>query len=113
MKIAIPTDDGLNISQNFATAKEYLVSTIKLGEIVLQEMRMNPSGELMSFGERNYNRIEDCEKVMVREIDPEQMVYLKNHRKDIIKTREANITAALIKFLDFSAHEETNTCCCP
>ncbi len=113
MKIAIPTEDGLTISQNFATAKEYLVSTIKLGEIVFQEVRLNPPGEIRASLERNYHGIEDCEKVIVREIDPKEMVYLKNHEKEIIKTREANITAALIKFLDFSAHEETNTCCCP
>ncbi|MCX6245617.1 MAG: hypothetical protein NTU98_13065 [Bacteroidetes bacterium] len=113
MKIAIPTEDGLTISQNFATAKEYLVSTIQLGEIVRQEMRLNSPAEIMAVEEKTCRNIEDCEKVMVREIDPEQMDYLKIHKKEIIRTREANITEALIKFLDFSSHEETNTCCCP
>ena len=113
MKIAIPTEDGLTISQNFTMAKEYLVSTIQLGEIVRQEMRLNPPGEITAFEERSFRNIEDCEKVMVSEINPEQMDYLKNHKKEIIKTSEACITKALIQFLDFSSHEETNRCCCP
>jgi predicted Fe-Mo cluster-binding NifX family protein len=113
MKIAIPTEDGLTISRNFSAAREYLVSTIQLGEIVHQEIRINKPGEMIVPVEKTCCNIEDCDKVMIREINPEQMDYLENNKKEIIKTREEIITEALIKFLEFSSHEETNKCCCP
>jgi hypothetical protein len=113
MKLAIPTEDGLTIRQQFSPLRGFLISTIELGEIVGQEMREMVTGEIKASEERWYHHLEDCEKVMVREIDQEHLNVLKNHRKEVITTGETIITTALIKFLNSSLQNETNKCCCP
>ncbi len=113
MKIAIPTEDGLTVNQNFKPAKGFLVSTIQLGEVVQQEMRWNLYNDIMTSEDGYYNNLVDCDKVIVKEIDCNQSDYLQLKKKEVIKTRETIITKVLIQYLNFYLQKDTNTCCCP
>ena len=113
MKIAIPTDDGFTINQQFTPAKGFLVSTIQFAEVVEQEMRWNPENEMIPSKNEPYQNIFDCEKVIVREIDFNQTSFLQLHKIDIIKTEETIVTKVLMQYLQTVMKKESDTCCCP
>ncbi|MCX6250882.1 MAG: hypothetical protein NTX61_09025 [Bacteroidetes bacterium] len=113
MKIAIPTEDAFIINQHFTPARGFLVSTIQLGQIVHQEMRWNLNSEILPSEGGPYKNLFDCDKVIVREIDPNQTNYLQLQDKEVIKTEETIITKVLMQYLQTSMQKETNTCCCP
>lgn len=113
MKIAIPTDDGFTINQQFTTAKGFLVSTIQFGEVVEQEMRWNPENEMMASKNEPFQNIFDCEKVIVREIEFNQCNFLQLHKIDVIKTEETIVTKVLMQYLQTVMQKESDTCCCP
>ena len=113
MKIAIPTENGLTVNQNFAPVKGFLVSTFQLGQIVEQEMRWNSPSTTMTIEDEVYKNLDDCEKVIVRNIDNKQSQYLQMHNKEVIKTEETIITKVLLNYLQNVLQKESNTCCCP
>ena len=113
MKIAIPTEDGLTIHQYFMPVKGFLVSTIQLGQILNQEMRWNLNEEISGTEASTYGNLDDCDKIIVREIESHQQNFLQLQDKEVIKTGETIVTKALMQYLQTSLQKETNTCCCP
>jgi len=113
MKIAIPTDDGLIVAQQFSSARGFLVLTIQLGEIVQQEMRWNSSHDIFTANNAYYSNLMDCDSVIVHGRGSNSRIYLQSLQKEIIDTDETIITKALIKYLNNSMLKETNVCCCP
>jgi predicted Fe-Mo cluster-binding NifX family protein len=113
MKIAIPTDDGFTINQQFTTAKGFLVSTIQFGEVVEQEMRWNLNNEIPTSEDESYKTLVDCDKVIVREIEFNQSNFLQLHKIDVIKTEETIVTKVLMQYLQTVMQKESDTCCCP
>jgi predicted Fe-Mo cluster-binding NifX family protein len=113
MKIAIPTDDGFTINQQFTPAKGFLVFTIQFGEVVEQEMRWNLNKEIMKSVDESYKSLVDCDKVITREIALKQSDFLQFHKIDVIITDETIITKVLIWYLQTVMLKESNTCCCP
>ena len=113
MKIAIPTDDGFMINQQFTTAKGFLVSTIQFGEVVEQEMRWNLNNEIPTSEDESYKTLVDCDKVIVREIEFNQSNFLQLQKKEVIKTEETIVTKVLMQYLQTVMQKESDTCCCP
>ncbi len=113
MKIAIPTDDGFTINQQFTHVKGFLVFTIQFGEVVEQEMRWNVNNEIIKSVDEFYKSLIDCDKVIIREITLKQSDFLHVHKTDVIKTDETIITKVLMWYLQTIMQKESNTCCCP
>jgi hypothetical protein len=113
MKIAIPTEDGFTIHQEMSPVKGFLISTIQFGEIVQQDMRWILPHEFTASGQGYYKALEDCDKVIVREIEYEQSNYLQLHKMEVVPTTETIITKVLMQYLQDIMHKESNTCCCP
>ena len=44
MKIAIPTNDGINLSAHFGRCRQFLIFEARNGEVKLIETRMNAGG---------------------------------------------------------------------
>ena len=113
MKIAIPTDDGFTINQQFTPAKGFLVSTIQFGEIVEQEKRWNPDGEILPDEKQSYKHLADCDKLIVREIDVNHSSFLELHKIGVITTKETIVTKVLMQYLQTLMKKESDSCCCP
>ena len=113
MKIAIPTNDGFTVNQGFNQEQGFLVTTIRLGEVVQQEMRWNQQSEILASAGGTYKNLSDCDKIIVREINIEMREYLQLHSKEVIKTEETIITTVLMQYLQEVLQKESNTCCCP
>lgn len=113
MKVAIPTDDGLTVAQQFSSARGFLVLTIQLGEIVQQEMRWNLPIDIYTTNDECYSNLIDCDSIIVHNGENNSGIYLQSLQKEIIGTDEIIIMKALLKYLNKSLLKETNICCCP
>ncbi len=113
MRIAIPTNDGFTINLDLTPTRGFLVSTIQFGEIVGQEMRWNPENEMTASNNVSFQNIFDCDRVIVREIEINQINILNLQKKDVIKTEEMIITKVLMQYLQTVMMKESDTCCCP
>ena|ERR1035438_164649 len=113
MKIAITTNDGLTVAQQFSSAKGFLVMTIQLGEIVQQEMRWNSANETSGSDDAPDSNLRDCDTVIVHNKGVNPKIYRLSLQKEIIDTDETIISKALMKYLSKSLLKETNVCCCP
>ena len=112
MKIAIPTNDAINIHDPFDSVKGFVVFTLQFGEITEEEYRQ-PS---INDSQTNWNMLgllNDCTHLIVS-APAEQALFI--HGKDkpkVITTMETNITKIILNFMNESHRHESNTCCCP
>ena len=113
MKIAIATDDGFTINQQFAPSRGFLVSTIQFGEIIEQEMRWNLQNDMTDSTNVPFQNIVDCDRIIVREVGFNQINNLQLQKKDVIRTEETIITKVLMQYLRTVTQKESDTCCCP
>ena len=113
MKIAIPTEDGFTIHREMSPVKGFLISTVQFGEVVQQDMRWIPPDDFRASEKGYYKILEDCDKVIVREIENEHLKYLQLHKKEVLTTEETIITKVLMHHIQDVVHKEANTCCWP
>jgi predicted Fe-Mo cluster-binding NifX family protein len=113
MKIAIPTNDGLSLCNDFGQAKGFLVLTVQLGEITREELRWNKLSDILCSPDGLLVNCHDCDAVMANRIGAGLSNLLAQKHTEIIKTTEEIITNAYIHYLDDSSRKEVNTCCCP
>jgi predicted Fe-Mo cluster-binding NifX family protein len=112
MKIAISTNNGIRMAPAFETSRGFMVLTLKLGEIVEEEMRpfRNPgnevSGDLIS-------QVSDCSTVIVRNITENSMQFLCENKIAVHRTKEEIITNVIVHYLEHQYREASNTCTCP
>jgi hypothetical protein len=113
MKIAIPTENSLTISNDFSTVKSFLVFTIRFGEVISEETfgRENGRSPVSFFEERG--TLADCEKVIVSAITEEQETSLKKLNKEVIRTDEKIILNVIMHWLQVFRGREANLCCQP
>jgi len=102
MKIAIPTDDGLIVRQQFRGSRGFLVATIKSGKIVHQELRWNLLSEMIISEYGSLYNLCDCDAIIVKEIGQCQCQRLKAEKKDIIQTIETRINKIFGEYLNGS-----------
>ncbi len=100
MKIAIPTDDGLIVRQQFKSSKAFLVSTIKEGRILEQDLRWNFLSEILTSKHGYFFNLVDCDLVIVNEIGPGHTELLAAREVKIVKTKESLISQALYHYLE-------------
>ena len=113
MKIAIPTNDGLNISRNISASRGFLVLEIGLGQILGEEIRWHTGQSTSRSGEEILDQIKDCSTVLSVVIEKPFCKQLTGKRKNIVLTSETIITKAIMEYMEQSLRKESNTCCCP
>ena len=112
MKIAVSTNDGLNMAPSFEKAEGFLIVTEFQKEIVHEEMRWKPETGKQDCVEQ-YSRISDCSYLFVKDISEPAMKYFSNLGILIITTDQKIVTNVIINYLDQYSREASNTCCCP
>jgi predicted Fe-Mo cluster-binding NifX family protein len=95
MKIAIPTDDGLIIRQQFRGSRGFIVATILEGKIHRQELRWNLLSEILTSEHGYFYNLIDCDVVIVNEIGPRHHELLLARKKKITLTNQTEIPKAL------------------
>ena len=113
MKIAIPTNDGLNIEPVFEAARGILVITFELGEIVQEEMRWNKLQDMLTSGEGFFCTCRDCDDILVNSISDRFESVLTAKGKIVQHTKETIITRALVQYMQEQLRREPDYCCCP
>ncbi len=120
MKIAVPSNDKLNISNHFFCTKSFKIFTLEKGSIVNEEYRYNNfSGcnsaekDIKKNQEMIYDLIRDCNTLIVRDIKDCHNEYLQNQNIEIVITDEKIITTAVLNYYGEIIRQESNTCCCP
>ena len=100
MKIAIPTDDGFIVREQFRGARGYVVATVLKGKIVHQELRWNLLSEILTSEHGFFYNLVDCDVMIVNEIRSGHRELFKTRRKEIIRTDQTEISKAFIDYLD-------------
>ena len=112
MKIAIPTDDGINVAPLFDSAKGCMIITLVFGDIVHEDLRWR-SGKPGSTPEEFCSSISDCSLVLVRDVNPAGIKVFQEKKITIARTADEIITNAIVHYLEHEHLEASNTCCCP
>lgn len=112
MKIAIPTNDAININKDLDSAKGFVVFTIQLGEIVREEFRQQATDSKDTFT-NVFTLLNDCSHCIVSRQDEKSPGSFPLKDIQISLTKETIITKIIWSFLNESLHKEANTCCCP
>ena len=99
IKIAIPTDDGIIVSQKFGYPKGFLVAIVISGQIVRQEMRRNLLSEILTSEHGMYYNLCDCHVVIVNEISNCHIEFLQSKKKEVVRTNETEISKAFCTYL--------------
>ena len=99
IKIAIPTDDGLIVREQFKGSRGFVVATIKEGKIIHQELRWNLLSEIMTSEHGYFYNLVDCDAVIVNEIGDGHVNLLQAIKKKIIRTDQTDIRKVLINYL--------------
>ena len=99
MKIAIPTDDGLNIRTRFSSSRGFMVAKVKSGKIIHKEMRWNLLSEMMTSEDGYFYNLADCDVVIVKEVGPAHAQILESKNITIARTGETDVKAAFLQYL--------------
>ncbi len=111
MKIAIPTIDGIHISDQELFAKGFHVFTIASGEIIDEELRWNNANNDGSANEDIIGKVNDCSVILVNKAFSDLEGNLRG--KEIIRVNDLIITKIIWNYLAEVRRKEANTCCCP
>ncbi len=112
MKIAIPTNDAINIHDLFDSVKGFVVFTMQFGEITDEEYRKPSTNDLQTNG-NIAGLLYDCTHLIVSVPDEKALLIQGNDKPKVITTPEKNITKIILNFMNESYRHESNTCCCP
>ena len=112
MKIAIPTNDAINIQDPFDSLKGFLVFTVQFGEITEEEYRQ-PSTNDPQTNRDFFGLLNDCTHLIVSAPGEKTLLIHDKDKMKVITTQEKNITKIILNFMNESYRHESNTCCCP
>lgn len=100
MKVAIPSNDHIKISQDFLSSKGFLIFELDDHSLVNYYFRENPYCEDKSIELTNVlNVIDDCNSIICTRLDKEINENLKKSNKQVLKTLEENAKRALINLM--------------
>lgn len=102
MRIIIPSNDKIHISEDFITSKLFLVANAGNGYIDFLEIRQNP----IVINQNNANQIDmlfnflcDCQVIICRNIPKELSTRFKAMDIKVMKTMEENIRKAITNLI--------------
>jgi len=118
MKIAIPTNDKVTVSNSLTEAHWFLIFEFKSEQVtdvnILENSRYkNSDMRLNKLFEQLGKLLADCDVIMVHENDPVDSDLLTNNRLKEVRTREGFITNAVINQNTRMVRYNSNRCCSP
>jgi len=118
MKIAVPTDDIITVSDSLINARWIKIFTFQseyvTGESILKNPR-NENGNSTSFQFFTHlgDLLSDCDAIIVHENDPVDSEILAKNQLHEVRTREEIITNAVIGYNARIVSYNSNRCCSP
>jgi hypothetical protein len=112
MKIAIPTDDAININKTLESARSFVVFTIQFGEIIEEEFRHSPENEPEKVPDI-FGLIADCTVLIMKSPEECKLDFSGQKELKVFTTGENIITKIIVGFLNEAHRKEANTYCCP
>jgi predicted Fe-Mo cluster-binding NifX family protein len=100
IKIAVPTNDGLQVKQPCGRARAFLVATVVSGSIIHQELRWNLLSEWLTSKSGYYYNIQDCDVMIVMTTGNASAKLIKSKNRSTFQTTESEITAAFLEYLN-------------
>jgi hypothetical protein len=110
MKVAIPTNDGINISDHFYNTQSFKVFTIEKGTIINEELR---TAEDTPMIENKIDLVSDCDVYIIDNDDTLETTFISEGEKIIEKTCNSIITNIIVDYKNEQQRIESNTFCCP
>jgi predicted Fe-Mo cluster-binding NifX family protein len=100
MKVAIPTDDGFIVREQFRGSRGYIVATVLEGKIIHQELRWNLLSEIMTSEHGFLYNLIDCDVIIIKKsgIINYELLQLKTFK--ILQTDQLEILNALTNYLE-------------
>lgn len=102
MKIIVPTNDKINIAEEFEKCSYFSIISAGNGFIDFLELRQNP----LNLDPTNQNNVEpivnllsDCQVVICRSISKELIEKFKETNIKVMKTLEENIRKAITNLI--------------
>lgn len=100
-KIAVPTDDGETISENFGTSRAYMVFTTDGSGITEKELRWNLLSEALTSKDGRFYNLCDCNSIIINEDGQcSKCTYRITLEKDMIKTHKKLLSEVLSEFIE-------------
>ncbi len=118
IKIAIPTSDRINISDDLLSCEFFKIIEVECGkitgEIFLQNKQfkaanMNEEANLESVN----NTLSGCDFIISSLESDELKNYFTGKGKEIAVTTEKILSNVAFSFISELIRKESNTCCCP
>jgi hypothetical protein len=111
MKIAIPTHDGIHITDEIIAAKGFHVFTVESGEISDDELRWRDPNDAIFPEKSPLQLIKDCSAILVSLVPGVPCPQTGGFQ--YIPVNEKIITKIIWRYISEMARQEANTCCCP
>ena len=114
-KLVVPTNDKINLFENFEASEYFKVITVVSGKIteetfVKNDFKKNNKSEFVT----NFcDNITDCNYILSGGCNDEIKLYMKERKKIIIPTSEKIMSNAVYGFIEEISRKDSDTCCCP
>jgi len=118
IKIALPTNDRINISENITGSEFFKIISVDNGKIVEEKFLQSKFSEILKNKPvecvaKICDMIADCNYILTHSCSEEIKNYFKERKKIIVPTSEKIITNVVVDFIKELTTEESDTCCSP
>jgi predicted Fe-Mo cluster-binding NifX family protein len=117
VKVAVPTDDGIRVSQRFGRVSRFVIAEVALGQVVSVEDRSNPAGTRLKGGRtgrsgRDHHRavgdlLADCRAVIASDLGDSMRRTLVRRGLEVVLTSEEFLDRALALFALAALRDES------
>lgn len=120
LKVAVPTDDGVRVSQRFGRASSFVVAEVQIGEVLARQVRANPVGSRVREGisrrrsQRGRERqvvvadlLADCRAVIAYSIGQRMRNAMERQGVEVVITSETLVDRALALFSLVALQDES------
>lgn len=108
MKIAVPTNDRISISNNIINAFYFKIFTVSVYGIIHEEFR-----EKGQTSEASYASVKDCLTVLTLSHDTQFENYVASRNVECAITNKKIITNAIVNYVNELIYKESNITCSP
>ena len=103
MKVAIPTNDGLNVCDLFRRSRGFAIATIEDAKVIHTEVRWNLLSEILTSERGQLYNICDCKAVIVNEIGICFCKMLNQDKIEVVPTKKTLISEAVSNYCEHLA----------
>jgi hypothetical protein len=100
IKIAVPTDDRINVRERFRGSRGFMVAHFEEGTIIHREMRWNLLSSMLTSEHGIFYNLADCQVILVRDAGEFEDSCTKASKKTIVQTDQPKVEDALSEYVE-------------